>query len=97
MSEAFVKTLKRDYVRISALPDAETALRTLSANIARSQYQRLSWKQQPNEPEDDTKLRSLIISLMIYGEDADAIKAARDLYSTTPIESLDKRLSLISH
>ena len=72
--------------------DAETALRTLSANIARSQYQRLSWKQQPNEPEDDTKLRSLIISLMIYGEDADAIKTARKLYDTTPIESLDPEL-----
>ncbi len=27
MSEAFVKTLKRDYIRISVLPDAETALR----------------------------------------------------------------------
>ena len=26
MSEAFVKTLKRDYIRIAALPDAETAL-----------------------------------------------------------------------
>ncbi len=29
MSEAFVKTLKRDYIRISALPDAETALRLI--------------------------------------------------------------------
>jgi hypothetical protein len=27
MSEAFVKTLKRDYIRISTLLDAETALR----------------------------------------------------------------------
>ncbi len=26
MSEAFVKTLKRDYMRISPIPDAETAL-----------------------------------------------------------------------
>lgn len=29
MSEAFVKTLKRDYVRISPLPDAENALRQI--------------------------------------------------------------------
>jgi len=29
MSEAFVKTLKRDYIRISALPDAEKALRLI--------------------------------------------------------------------
>ncbi len=33
MSEAFVKTLKRDYIRISALPDAETALRLIDGWI----------------------------------------------------------------
>lgn len=33
MSEAFVKTLKRDYVRISPLPDAETALRQIDGWI----------------------------------------------------------------
>ncbi|WP_404976279.1 IS3 family transposase [Agrobacterium larrymoorei] len=33
MSEAFVKTLKRDYIRISALPDSETALRLIDGWI----------------------------------------------------------------
>ena len=33
MSEAFVKTLKRDYVRISALPDAENTLRQIDGWI----------------------------------------------------------------
>ena len=33
MSEAFVKTLKRDYIRISPLPDAETALRCIDGWI----------------------------------------------------------------
>lgn len=33
MSEAFVKTLKRDYIRISALPDAQTALRLIDGWI----------------------------------------------------------------
>ena len=33
MSEAFVKTLKRDYVRISPLPDAKTALRQIAGWI----------------------------------------------------------------
>jgi len=33
MPEAFVKTLKRDYIRISALPDAETALRLIDGWI----------------------------------------------------------------
>lgn len=71
---------------------AETALRRLSANIARAQYQRLGWEKQVDEPEDDTKLRSLIISLMIYGEDTDALKTAATLYKTTPVQSLDPEL-----
>jgi len=33
MSEDFVKTLKRDYVRISPLPDAKTALRQIAGWI----------------------------------------------------------------
>jgi putative transposase len=33
MSEAFVKTLKRDYVRITPLPDAATVLGLVSAWI----------------------------------------------------------------
>lgn len=74
---------------------AETALRALSAAIARDQYQRLGWDQQPGEPEDDTKLRSLIISLMIYGEDADALQTANDLYANTSIESLDPELRAV--
>lgn len=71
---------------------AEAALRTLSADIARRQYRRLGWEKQPNEPEDDTKLRSLIISLMTYGEDQDALQTAADLYKNTAIESLDPEL-----
>ncbi|HMS93393.1 MAG TPA: M1 family metallopeptidase [Candidatus Saccharibacteria bacterium] len=72
--------------------EAETALRILSANVARAQYQRLGWKQQPGEPEGDTKLRGLVISLMIYGEDTDALRIAKDLYDNSPIESLDPEL-----
>ena len=30
MAEAFVKTFKRDYVRVNPLPDAETVLRQLA-------------------------------------------------------------------
>jgi putative transposase len=33
ISEAFVKTLKRDYVRITPLPDAETDLKLIGAWI----------------------------------------------------------------
>ena len=34
MSEAFVKTFKRDYVRVNPLPDAHTALRQIAGWIA---------------------------------------------------------------
>lgn len=49
ISEAFVHTLKRDYVRVSALPDAETALRLLA-----------SWIDDYNEnhPHSGLKMRS---------------------------------------
>jgi putative transposase len=33
MSEAFVKTLKRGYIRISQVPDAETTLRLIDGWI----------------------------------------------------------------
>jgi putative transposase len=33
MSEAFVKTLKRDYIRISPIPDSDTALRKIDGWI----------------------------------------------------------------
>ena len=33
MFEAFVKTLKRDYIRISPIPDADTALRKIDGWI----------------------------------------------------------------
>ena len=34
MAEAFVRTLKRDYVRVSLLPDADTVLRQLPSWLA---------------------------------------------------------------
>lgn len=34
MAEAFVRTLKRDYVRVSVLPDAESVLRQLPVWLA---------------------------------------------------------------
>jgi len=35
MAEAFVRTIKRDYVRVSPVPDAETAMRLLPSWMAR--------------------------------------------------------------
>ncbi len=71
---------------------AEKALRALSADVARAQYDRLGWTPATNEAEEDTKLRSLIISLMIYGEDEAAINQAVQLYDATAVDALDPEL-----
>lgn len=72
--------------------EAEQKLRTLSADLARSQYKRLGWHVVDGETESDTKLRATIISMMIYGEDKDALATAMDLYKSTPIDQLDAEL-----
>lgn len=73
-------------------PAAETKLRGLSADIARTQYQRLGWKPVDGESEEDTKLRSTVIGLTLYGEDQEALATARQLFESTPIEELDPEL-----
>lgn len=71
---------------------AEKALRRFAGELARPQYMRLGWSATPSEPEQDTKLRSLIISLMLYGEDSDALTQAQQMYNTIPVQKLDPNL-----
>ena len=72
--------------------DAELKLRTFVGKLVSKQYQRLGWTSLQNETEEDTKLRSIIISLMIYSEDKEAIEIASNMYKSTPIENLDPEL-----
>lgn len=60
---------------------AETKLRTLALTLARPQFDRLGWEPIGGESEGDTKLRSLIIGLMLYGEDPDALSHCHELFS----------------
>lgn len=71
---------------------AEVNLRTFVGHLARNQYQRLSWKQKANEPEEDTKLRPTIISLMLYARDKDAVSKAQELFEHYEVEDLDPNL-----
>ncbi len=71
---------------------AEKKLRAFSAELARRQYERLGWDAKPDESEDDTKLRSTILSLTLYGEAPDVIKKAQSLYNKQPLEKLDPEL-----
>jgi aminopeptidase N len=70
----------------------ETMLRQLSALVAKSQYERLGWTERAGESENDTKLRSTVISLTLYGENADAIATAQTLFQSGTLESIDSEL-----
>lgn len=71
---------------------AEKKLRAFVAELARPQFDRLGWTPLMNETESDTKLRSLIIGLMLYGEDTAVLEEALRLYEANPIEQLDANL-----
>lgn len=71
---------------------AHAKLRDFSAGLARSEYARLGWQKAVEEPENDTKLRPNIISLMIYGQDPDALATALKLYSENKPEDLEPEL-----
>jgi aminopeptidase N len=72
--------------------DAELKLRQLAKEVAAAQYQRLGWDFKEGEPENDTKLRPLAISLMLYGKDAGAIAQANELYAKRATVKLDTEL-----
>ncbi|QHU89504.1 aminopeptidase [Candidatus Saccharibacteria bacterium oral taxon 955] len=71
---------------------AEANLRRLVANLARPQFERLGWDPINGESEDDTELRSLVIGLMIYGEDANVVAEASRRYHELGIDRLDSEL-----
>lgn len=71
---------------------AEKKLRKLSAEIARKQYERLGWEAHSDESEEDTKLRSTILSLTLYGEAPDVIKKAQSIYNTGDLNTIDAEL-----
>lgn len=71
---------------------AESKLKALTAALAKKEYDRLGWEQKQDEPEEDTKLRSVVISLSLYAEVPEALAKARELYDTTALADLDPEL-----
>ena len=72
--------------------EAESNLRKFAGEIATKQYERLGFTEISNESENDTKLRPIIISLMLFAEDKDTISKAMQLYELNPIENLNPEL-----
>lgn len=72
---------------------ARTNLKKLAVTVSREQYDRLGWDQKIDEPENDIKLRPLIIGLQIYGENEQAIQeAVRRFDAATSPEDLEPEL-----
>lgn len=72
--------------------ESEKQLRSMVASLVSAQYERLGWQAKPNEDENDTKLRSTIIGLTLYGEIPDALETAKHLYVSEKIENIDAEL-----
>lgn len=70
---------------------AEKGLRKLYGQLARKQYERLGWSPAKNESENDTKLRSTIIGMMVYSRDPEVLKQVDELYGGG-LESIDPEL-----
>jgi aminopeptidase N len=71
---------------------AEDKLRALTARLAKDQYKRLGWDARVGEDETDTKLRPLIIGLMLYGRDKDALSHALSLYAPDKLIDMNPEL-----
>ena len=72
--------------------NAESHLRTFAGELAKKQYKRLGWESDANESETDTKLRRIILGLMLYSEDLNVISTAIKKFHAKPVEELDPEL-----
>ena len=68
-------------------------LKKLARKVAATQYDRLGWQPVANEAENDTKLRPIILALMLYGDDNDTLAEAATRYQgADAIDSLNPEL-----
>lgn len=74
--------------------DEEKAMRRFVRGIAWKQYGRLGWERREGEKYSDTKLRGLIMSLMIYSGDEAMVKEAMRRYDMAVgnLKEMDKEL-----
>ncbi|HEU0266466.1 MAG TPA: M1 family metallopeptidase [Candidatus Saccharimonadaceae bacterium] len=70
---------------------AEAKLREFAGKLAKREYDRLGWVAVAGEPEADTKLRSLILGLMVYSEDS-AVLAKVDEFYRAGVDALDPEI-----
>ena len=71
---------------------AKSKLKSLIINLTANEYERLGWDKLPNESAEDTKLRSIIIGLLLYAEKEEIITKALNTYETQTLEAIDPEL-----
>ena len=71
---------------------AEKKLRTFVGELARTQFERLGWDKRDNESDNDIKLRTRIITEMIYSEDQAVITEGIRRARAQPLDTLDPEL-----
>lgn len=84
MAVAFGELKK--FVELDTVTEAK--LRSFARTLGTPLFAKLGWVVVDGEPEADTKLRSLILSLMMYGEDADVMAHAQELFAGG-VENID--------
>ena len=75
--------------------EASQKLKQLAENLAIDQYHRLGWEEKPGESEEDTKLRSKILGLMLYAKNSDVIAKAIEIYQSSSIENINSEIRYI--
>ncbi len=70
---------------------SELALRKFAGQLAKPLYQKLGWDKIKGESEENTKLRPIIIGLMVYSQDEAVLDKVDQLFASG-IESIDPEI-----
>ena len=71
---------------------AEAALKARVLRLASPLFTKIGWEEQPNESAETTKLRSVLISLLLFAEEPAVVKEALKRYDATTIQELNPEL-----
>lgn len=71
---------------------AEQKLRSLSASVARASFDRLGLDERESESITDTKLRTTVLAMMLYGEDETVINETLKRFHITKLDHLSAEL-----
>ena len=70
----------------------EVLFKLFSRSLVLNQFNRLGWDKLPEESENDTKLRGIILTWMINSEDKEVIKTALSKFDETRINDIESEI-----